>query len=246
MPYTARNLIYEAMKEMGAYSEGETPDAADASVALDKLNRLFDAWAADEIYAYNTNFVTYTLTPMLAPHLIGPTGTFVVPTRPIQIENASLVLNNVNPPVNQPVMIRDSDWWANQRVQTLQTTVPTDLFYNPTFPNGQLNFWPIPTIAYQVQLQTLNILAQATLDLALNLAPGYRDALVYSLAESICPAFGKQLTPDLEKLALKARSKIILPNTNSAPRIATLDSGMGPSSSNRATFNYRTGLNVNR
>lgn len=244
MPYTARDLIYEALKEMEAYSEGETPDAGDASVGLDKLNRLFDSWAADEILAYSKNFFTYTLTPNLAPHTIGPTGTFVVATRPIQIENASIVLNNVSPPVNNPLALRDADWWANERVQTLATTLPTDLFYNPVFPNGELNLWPIPQIAYGLQLETLNILSQVVFGTVLNLPPGYRDALVYSLAESLCPAFGQSISPVLEKLAMKARNKIILPNTNSAPRISTMDSGMASSSQRRASFNYRTGQNI--
>lgn len=246
MPYTARDLIYESLKEMGAYAEGETPSFADASLCLDKLNRLFDSWAADEILAYNSDFVTYTLVPMLSPHTIGPGGTFNVPTRPIEIENASVVLNNVNPPVNSPLTMRDKDWWANQRVQTLQTTLPTDLYYAPAYPLGNLFFWPVPTIAYQVQLETLTILGQVVLATVLTLSPGYRDAIVYSLAESICPAFNKTLSPTLEGLARKARMKIVLPNTNSAPRIATIDTGMSSSSQQRATFNYRTGLSVGR
>jgi hypothetical protein len=238
-------LLTEALQEIGVIGQGEIPGAARAQAALSKLNRLLDAWNADDVLVYNEDIVTYTLVPNLQPHTIGPdAATFARPQRPISIKNANIVLNNVNPSVNSPLALRDSDWWMAQRVQQLANQLPTDLYYNTSIPNGSLFLWPIPQVAYGIQLDILTILEQV-LDTELNdplvLSPGYRDAITYSLAESMAPSFFKDPSASLIQLAAKARGKIVQANTQETPRIMTWDSGMPDTEKNKPTFNYLTG-----
>lgn len=236
-------LITETMQEIGALATGEIPNAEDSQVVQRKLNRLLDAWNADDVLVFNDDIVTFTLVPNLLPQTIGPSGaTFARTQRPISVKNANIVLNNVNPNVTSPLKIRDADWWMSQRVQTLANSLPTDLYYSPAIPNGQLFLWPTPQIAYGLQLDILTILDQVTaLATPLTLAPGYHDAITYSLAESICPIFGKVLSDTLQTLARNARAKIVQANTQSAPRIQTWDSGMPDTEKNKPTFNWLTG-----
>ena len=37
----------------------------------------------------------------------------------------------------------------NERVPTLTGTIPTDLYYEPDWPNGSCFLWPVPTIAWE-------------------------------------------------------------------------------------------------
>jgi hypothetical protein len=171
---------------------------------------------------------------------------FPIPsTRPVKIVNANILLNygTGSGLVRVPMRIVDADWWANQRVPQIETTLPTHLYYQPSFPNGQLYFWPVPQIAYPAELETWTNLAGLALTDTFVMPPGYEDAVTYSLAESMCPAFGRPIDATLANLAMKARALIQGLNSD-APLITTADFGIpGPSSDQRgrADFNWKTG-----
>jgi hypothetical protein len=239
----AIDLITDAMQELNLTSAVEVPSAEDAAYCLKKLNSIIDEWSARQVYAFNVGFALYTLMPNHQPHTIGPTGDFVVTQRPVRVEACALVLPGVTA-VDVPMNIRDDDWWAAQRVKSIATSVPTDLYYSPDEPNGSLYFWPIPTAGYQIRLETW-VLLPVFADLnttSYDLAPGYKRALTLTLAESIAPAFGPsamQIAAGIERQAIAAR-KAIQSNNMASPRMATRDSGM-PNKVRRGGFNYYTG-----
>lgn len=239
---TALDIITNAMMEMGAIAQGETPSAADAAFALSKLNRLFDQWNARKLFVFCQNFNSYTIQPNLQPHTIGPTGaTFNVPIRPVKISNANIVLNNITPNVRFALKIRDADWWAANRVQGVTTTLPTDLYYQPSWPNGNLFLWPVPTVAYLVELETWNTNAAVSLTTPFLYPPGYEDAITYTLAITLCPAFGRAVDPTLLTLAVKAMQTIQGVNSSPPPGIVLAGQGV-PGGDQRPYFNYISGL----
>lgn len=239
---TVRQIVVDAMLEIGAIAAGEALSADDGAYALSKFNRLIDNWNAERAAVYNVSFATYTLTPSLSPHTIGPTGTFVVDQRPVSVEGANIILNNVSPTVKSPLHLRDDQWWLNQRVPGISTTLPTDLYYSPDWPNGSLWLWPIPTVAYGLELETRVLLANVVLTDTVSLPPGYRDALTLTLAEDLATPYGRALPPALPALAMRARARIFA-NNDIPPRLVTWDSGM-PQSNLRPDFNYRTGQRI--
>jgi hypothetical protein len=237
---TYADLVKQSLSEIGSYAQGQVVSAADMQFCITKLNRIIDSWNAKRRLIYSKDFTNYTLIPNHAPHTIGPTGDFIVSSRPIQILNASIILQGTNPAVLSPLVLRDDDWWAKNLVQTLTSGLPTDLYYNTSFSNGQLNLWPISTVAHGLQLETLFILVQVTQGQTVNLPPGYNDALTLTLAENISEPFGKVLTPSLKSLAQESRATIVIPNLSS-PRIATWDSGVPDDNRNRPYFNWLVG-----
>lgn len=230
------DLIKEALQEIGAYSQFESLSAEDGAFGLSKLNAILDAWNARELMIFNVDFTeTYTLTPNLQPHTIGPTGTFTVATRPVKIESAAIVLTTSTPNVHCPLRIRDKDWYASLTVPALASSLPTDLYYAPTFPNGSLYLCPKPDTAYKLKLETWTQFSQATLVGQINLPPGYKEAMVLSLALRLCPAFHK--TPDPYTVLAQMKAMQIVQGPNSAaPRIST-DIGL----SGGGGYDYRTG-----
>lgn len=237
---TYADLVTEALAEIGSYAQGQVVSAEDMQFGISKLNRIIDSWNAKRRMIYSKDFITYTLIPNHQPHTIGPTGDFAVTSRPIEILNASIVLPGNAPQVNSPLVLRDADWWAANLVQGLTSGLPTDLYYNPAFGNGQLFLWPISTVAQGLQLETLFILTQVTAGTTISLPPGYRDALTYTLAVNLCPSFGKAVSPELVGLTRDALATIVVPNL-AAPRIATWDAGMPNDQRNRPYFNWLTG-----
>lgn len=240
---TVLDLITLSLAEIGSYAQGEVPTAADAQFAFTKLNNMLDAWNAQRLKVYTTTFQQFTIVPNLQPATIGPSGaTYTATQRPVRIEAANVILNNVTPYVKSPLNIRNDQFWQNNPVPTVTTTLPTDLYYSPAWPNGQLYLWPIPTIAYGLELWFWTLLNEfATINDTVSFPPGYRSALIYSLAVELSNAFGKAVSPSLAQLAINGVN-YIQENNSDSPIIATTDSGIPDVGRKQIpSFNWRTG-----
>lgn len=242
MPVTMRTIVRDALIEIGVLDPDEAATSPEANFGLGKLQRLLNNWNAERRAVYATAFLEFTFTPNLAPHTIGPTGaTFTVPQRPVSIESAYVVLNNVSPAVNIPITVRDASWWDGVIVPALATTYPTDVYYQPDWPNGQLNFWPVPQSAWGVGLMARVLLDDTlTLDQTFTLPPGYQDAVTLTLAEMLATAHGRPVSPELKFGAMRARSRAFA-NNDQTPRLHTADAGMTTDADRRSTFNYLIG-----
>jgi hypothetical protein len=237
------DLIYAASRAAGILDlpQGQVAPG-ESSDALQALNLILDEWSARKSYVWSVAFTTHTLTPNHQPHLIGPSLSppdFAAVARPVRIESASLILTTSTPNVDQPLNLRDAEWWANLRIKDLATTIPTDLYYQPDEPNGALYLWPVPTFAYGLRLETWTALNQfATVGDTFTAPPAYAQALILTLAERMCVWFGMPITPALAQQALNAR-RSVMTNNNKSPRISSADWGVGRG--RPGGFNWYTG-----
>ena len=159
--------------------------------------------------------------------------------RPTQIENANIVLNNISPIVKVPLRVHNNmpgaDWWSGISVPTVPSTIPTDLFYNPQWPNGFLYLWPMQSQNYGLELETwVNLADIPSLSYPFYLPQGYRDAVTYNLAISVGPSYEKPPSPALAALAISSQAAIMARNSKS-PAIVTRDSGL-PSGARKGTY----------
>lgn len=245
------DLITDALIEIGVLGLGESNnlDADVAQWAFRKVNYLLDTWAAQRKFVPAHRFQQFNLVAGLAPHTIGPNNaTFAVNQRPVRIESWALILNTGPTAVNLPRRpVRDKDWWATQRVPTLRSNIPTDMYYEPDSPNGSCYFWPVPSAVFPVQLELWTLLSQYnTINDPVDgpggsgiLPPAYRNAIMLSLAEILQPGAQKNENTKLATMASAARIAVFGQNSKS-PRTSTADAGQGPSK-RRADFNWETG-----
>lgn len=260
LAYRVLAIIIDAFIEIGQVAPGEQPSPEEAQWGFRKLNYRTDEWAALQAYVYSYAFTVYDVQPAISPVLIGPSVLANISTngkpRPVRIESAALLLNESSSVgvVDLPLNIRDRQWWANNQVKQIQTDVPTDLFYDPTNPDGSLYFWPVLNVTGQLRLQTWETVSQFTSiqdpiggpDGPGTLPQGYRNALMLTLAEDLCPGGNRPVPPSLAEKARKARAAIFGNNAKS-PRMSTQDSGMpraGQKSGTRSDFNWATGGRV--
>jgi hypothetical protein len=212
---TGQQLAVEVLRELDVIAGTDTADQADVSYVLSKINRVLDNWSAEYGPAYCDSITSYTLTPALQPHTIGPsTATFTVTQRPMSIEAISTVVSSVR----TPICPRDVDWWMAQSDQATTGAEPTDFYYRPASPNGSLYFYPVPSAATVIEIQTRVLLAQLTLTGTAILPPGYQDALILTAAEACAPHF--HAAPPNALAASKARARIAAANSHT-PRLVT-------------------------
>lgn len=238
---TALDIINAAGQEIGALAAGESFSGDDQAWVLQKLQRLIDRYNSRTPMVYNVNFSLFTLQANHQPHTIGPGADFDVNQRPVKIMSAAVVLTQTPSNIDVPMNIRDEEWWANQRVKDLKSTYPTDVYYSPDWPNGQLFFWPIPQQQNGMRLQMAYVLPEITAyDQQFSMPPAYWDAIVYPLAISLCPSFKTEASSDLLRLGAQSL-KAIETNNIASPRASTADAGM-PGNNRRGGFNYYSGL----
>lgn len=238
---TARDICSGALLELGAYAPGETPSQNDMAFALYKFNQLVDSWNAQNNCIFAKSFTTYTIVTSTQPLTIGPSGAnYTATVRPVQVIAANVIINDGSQDVRVPLNIRDEAWWMANAVPGVEGTIPTDLFYNPTWPLGKLYLWPIPTVANELELETNGLLSSYTLATTFTMPPGYEKALVLTLAEDMQDAFGKYPS-NLPGNASKARA--VIKSVNSRPPRLSTDVGIPNqgSGSERGDFNWLTG-----
>lgn len=246
MSIAVASIILDSLRELGIYQPGQALSAADGDFGLTRLNQLFDNWNAQKEAVWVEEFKTFTFVPNQQDYTIGPSGAdfTVANNRPVDIDGGNVLLNNVSPVVSNPLNVRDYQWWLNLTVRAVTTTFPTDVYYEPGWPNGTLHFWPKPTAAYGLELVMRNTLATVTITQSVTMPPGYQNAIMLTLAEDIAAAYtGAEAPAPTVKKAQQARARIYR-NNDFTPRITTQDAGMPSTDRNRSAFNYRTGLNM--
>lgn len=235
---TAQTLIDAALKKIGVYAPGETPETTDRNHALNELNLLISDWQTQRRFAYYTRIDVFTMSTSAQTYTIGPSGsspTFSLGTagiRPLELLGANLIRVGDTPDTRVPLAVFNIQDYSEISDYLQTADEPSALYYAPEFPLGKL--FPLPylntagaALANKLELYSKFLLASfADLNSTnYDLPPGYENAIMLSLAEVLCVTYGKPITPELERMARKARRNIQSLNSK-PPQIATADSGL--------------------
>lgn len=238
MPETALDVVTDALRELRVINAVDAPSGEDAALGLTRMNGLLDLWNAQpESAAYADVILSRLLTIALQPHTIGPSGaTWTVSQRPIRILAASVILEN---DYHRPITVHHGlAWWHGLVDPTLTGDIPTDLAYDPAWPNGNIYFYPEPAAIFTVELLVRTVLAQLALSDTFTLPPGYRRTLMLTLAEDLAKPFGVAVHPETTRQAALARD-ITFGVNRQTPALATADYGLGADGGD--DYDYRVG-----
>jgi len=222
------SIIATALRLIGALASGETPSAPDAQDSLTALNRLIDGWGTQRLTIPAVNRYQFPVTSNVGTYTLGPTGTWVVPVRPERLDHAALVLKTSTPSIEIPLHVLTDDEYALIGIKGLQTTLPTQIYYNANVTNsanGQVQLlWPVPTIATNdIAVYIASALAQfADLTTAVTIPAGYAEALEFNLARRLAPQFARPLPPEVDTQATTTLASL------KANNVKPIELGMDP------------------
>jgi hypothetical protein len=192
MAYTVLDIIKPAFRIaglLGAPGRGLSPE--EQTEGLEVLNAFLDYLKVDRCSVYAILRALFTLTPGKGVYTIGTSGTpDINAERPVRIDRASFVFTNITPNIEIPLQVLNEQEWQAVMPKSLTASVPSKLYYEPFVPNGTINLWAIPTVAYKMALylwQTVNEFAAITDPLVI--APAYRMMLQYNLAVQLAERY---------------------------------------------------------
>lgn len=228
---TTQDYLTTALRELGIVGVVGAPAAELSNLALGIFNRILDDWNADRRAVYADDHATpAALTAGLNPHTIGPTGaTFTsLLSRPVSIEGIRLTTDNGETYL-APLTPRGAAWWHSRQAPGTQSDYPTDFYYDPTWPNGSIYFYPEPgSASVKAQIWYRIVLASVALDTTITLPPGYLSALTETLKERLTdlPMFKSIASADIKDAARRARATAF-GNNSPTPPLQTADIGLG-------------------
>jgi hypothetical protein len=199
---TARDLIKGSLRLIGAIAAGETPSAAEQADALSTLNEMLDSWSLERLAVparIREEFAVST-----SPVTMG-SGADLDTARPIRIEAAAVMINNVE----HPIEVVGHDEWSEIKQKSLTSTLPTHLYPQGTTPLETINLWPMPSGSVTLVLYSWKALSQlATATSDVELPNGYLRALRYNLAIELAPEYGKVASAEIAKIAKESKENI--------------------------------------
>lgn len=222
---TARDLIQDALERIQVYVPSETATDADAARGFSVLNQMMDSWSNESLTCYEELEQNGAMVVGQSSYQIGAGAADFNTTRPLRIKDgpgaAYLLDTNGN---KYGVNVRTRDQW-NLIANPSQVTanVVTDIFYDPQYPVGIINVFPVPNMTWTLYWDSyLQFTRFATLASALSLPPGYEKAISENLAVDLAMYFPTaKITPSLVQAA--SRSKGNIKRTNRRENVAVYD-----------------------
>ena len=211
---TTREILTDALLEIGIGAAGEVNSADTMQVALRYFQRQLNAWQADNLSLAVSNRVTYTLPSGTQSSTIGPTGD-IVTQRPVFVDQINYLVPGSTPPVEVPMGPMSDQQFQNLSIKTLSSSLPTEYYYQTsiTGENGTLTWWPVVTQDVELALYLqAGVSEPTTLDTVLTVPPAYADAFHYDLAFRLCGPFARPVPEQLPGLRTNALMLMKRPN----------------------------------
>lgn len=213
---TCLDLIRSSLRLIGQLRPGRGAGASELVDAMYVLNAMLDNWNTDPLKIYTNRIDQYDLRAGVFSYTYGAPGfncDFEVPltalgniilpeARPI-IEQANVILNDIEPPLRKPIQLIGDQRWSLVKIQNIPGgAIPTLLYFDGGWPVGTIYLWTAPSMSWQLELYTRQALSQFAATTDNVVAPsGYLSAMRYNLAVALGLEWGKPAGPDVAELA---------------------------------------------
>lgn len=152
-------------------------------------------------------------------------GNFKI-ARPLRVLDSFTRINSNGAGLDYDIKVVSRERYIEIGYKSISAPWPIVMWYNPTFPLGNLYFYQNPSQAGELHLFTALILSNlSNLTTPVNLPQGYSRWLKRILGRELAPEYGAVWTPTMEKLYGEARDAVKALNAVPVP-VAKYDSDL--------------------
>lgn len=156
---------------------------------------------------------------------------FVLPARPNYLTFAAFQPSTTTPPIDLKLDIITSAEWAEIVSKQVGSGVPTKIYFDQTFPQGNIYLWNQPNqggnlvLTYWQPLPSFGL----TLDTVFTVTypPAYMRLLRYELAMNLAPEYGKPVPGDIATIVDGIKRNLNIANTESMRAEYDVPTGSG-------------------
>ena len=216
LPTTPRDIVNLALKTANVVGVGQSSLPEDINDCFNMLNMMIAQWQRRRYMVYNLKTVSITATGATS-YTIGLGQQFNT-ERPAKIEAAFIRMQGGSTlPVDYPLQVlRAKEDYDRISIKTLNA-FPQYVFYNSTFPVGNVFVWPVPNNQYQIFLTVMTQLqAFQNLSEVIVMPNEYLDALQWNLADRILTIYGLPENPKITRYA-EVSMRAIMENNSQIP-----------------------------
>ena len=209
---TALDLLTQGAREVGILGSRETLGAAAAADGLVRLNDMLESWRNERILCYQLLEENFSLTVNKRNYTIGPTGADFTTGRPLEILPPCFVREQ---DTDYPCEIIEKEGYGRLvSKSTVTANYPEWIYYEPSFPNGEIFLYPVPSNPNTLFFNSLKELQSfPTLATQVSLPPGYKEAIKYELGIRHAAKKGFAINPKTQDIADKALARIRVTNS---------------------------------
>lgn len=212
---TVADLITASLRRMNVLQAGEAPSSDDLADGFLRFNDLVDSLALESLIIYQIVRTTWNLVSGTRDYAVGPSGAVNI-ARPIYIDHVHYQDTTVSPVLERPLDRLTKDAWAAIPFKTQTNTLPSAVYYEPTYPTGTLSFYMTPTqsgLQGVIYAPTAVPRFGATSDI-IALPPGYNRMLRDNLALELWPEFRENVPVDPGLVSSAQTSKSLIKVSN--------------------------------
>jgi hypothetical protein len=216
LPTTPRDIVNLALKTANVVGVGQSSLPEDINDCFNMLNMMIAQWQRRRYMVYNLKTVSITATGATS-YTIGLGQQFNT-ERPANIEAAFIRMQGgSNLPVDYPLQVlRAKEDYDRISIKTLNA-FPQYVFYDSTFPVGNVFVWPVPNNQYQIFLTVMTQLqAFQNLSEVIVMPNEYLDAMHWNLADRILTIYGLPENPKITRYA-EVSMRAIMENNSQIP-----------------------------
>jgi hypothetical protein len=195
---------------------GQSSLPEDINDCFNMLNMMIAQWQRRRYMVYNLKTVSITATGATS-YTIGLGQQFNT-ERPAKIEAAFFRMQGTsNLPVDYPLQVlRAKEDYDRISIKNLNA-FPQYVFYDSTYPVGNVFVWPVPSNQYQIFLTVMTQLqAFQNLSEVIVMPNEYLDALQWNLADRILTIYGLPENPKITRYA-EVSMRAIMENNSQIP-----------------------------
>ena len=228
---TALDIIKGSLRKLGVIAAGESLSSEEAKDSLEALNDMVESWNTQNLTVPGIKIEEFTLINGQQSYTMGDGGDF---DTDIPIKTDSVYLRQSD--VDMPLKLISNKEWGELTSKETSSNLPMYVYIDNNYPLRKVYLYPKPSEANTIVFHNTRQLSSFTsLGTTLNLAKGYKRALIYNLAIELAPEYGKSISGEISKVANESLANIKRANIRPIPR------KVDPALVSSGGFDWRTG-----